>query len=358
MSDRLVGTLFEMVRIDSESGKEDRFISYLKRLFETEFGAKCSIDDYGNLVATVSARDSGRSPVLFGCHADTVSPGIGIEPVIEDGVIRAKSDTILGADDKAGIAELVEAIRTADRHPPLEIVVTREEEMGLGGSRNLDFSLLTARMGFILDGDTLDSVIIGGPSHILIDVEISGKAAHAGMEPEKGISAIKAASRGVCLLQEGRIDDETTVNVGIIRGGEVRNSVPSKTQVNLECRSLSHEKCIAQGELIADVFHVAARAMGARAKVKSELAYRAVSIPETAEVVRIAKRGVSSLRIDPQVRVIRGGTDASIYNEKGIQSVVIGTGVQAEHTTAECIAVSDMEKAVRIIRHILHDTSV
>jgi len=358
MSDRLVSTLFEMVRIDSESGKEERFISYLKELFETEFGAKCFLDNYGNLVATLSARGSRRAPVLFGCHADTVSPGIGIEPLVEDGIIRSKGDTILGADNKAGIAELVEAIRTADQHPPLEIVVTREEEIGLGGSRHLDLSLLTAEMGFVVDGDALDSVVVGGPSHMLIDVEITGKAAHAGMEPEKGISAIKAASCGISVLREGRIDDETTVNVGIIQGGEIRNGVPAKAQVKLECRSLTHEKCEAQGELIADLFNATARALGARASVKSELAYKAVSIPEDAEVVRIAKRAVSSVGIDPKVRIIRGGTDASIYNEKGIQSVVVGTGVQTEHTTDEHIAVSDMGKAVRMIRHILHETSV
>ena len=282
MSDRLVNSFCEMVKISSESGEEERFIFYLKELLETEFGANCVLDQYGNLVAAIPGKGSSKPPVLFGCHADTVSPGTSIVPVIEDGVIRSKGNTILGADDKAGIAELVEAIRTADLHPPLEIVVTREEETGLRGSRNLDASLLTAKVGFILDGDALDTVVIGGPSHMLIDVEVLGKAAHAGMEPEKGVSAIKAASYGISTLREGRIDDETTVNVGMIQGGEVRNGVPARAQIKVECRSLTHEKCIAQGELITEVFEVAARAMGARAQVKSELAYKAVSFSEEA----------------------------------------------------------------------------
>mgnify|MGYP000849817038 CR=1 FL=1 len=357
MTDRMVNTLFEMVRIDSESGNEERFISYLKNLFETEFGAKCSLDSYGNLIATISGSGSCKTPVLFGCHADTVSPGVGIEPFIDDGIIRSKGDTILGADNKAGITELIEAIRTVDQHPPLEIVITREEEIGLEGARNLDFSLLTAKIGFIIDGDVLDYVVIGGPSHMLIDVDITGKAAHAGMEPEKGISAIKAASYGISVLKEGRLDDETTVNVGIIKGGEIRNGVPSKAQIKMECRSLIHEKCITQGELITDLFNVAARAVGAKADIKSKLAYKAVSIPEDARVVKIAKEAAKSVGVEPKVLVIRGGTDASIYNEKGIQSVVVGTGVQAEHTTDEHIAIADMEKAVGMIRHILHETS-
>ncbi|HPU61761.1 MAG TPA: M20/M25/M40 family metallo-hydrolase [Bacillota bacterium] len=358
MSDALVSTFFELVRIDSESGKEDEFLLYLKRLLEEEFKADCRLDRYGNLISSFPGKDSSALPVLFGCHADTVSPGTGIEPVLEGDTIRSKGETVLGADNKAGIAELIEAIRTADRHPPLEIVVTKEEETGLKGSRNLDFSQITAKVGFVVDGDLLDTVVIGGPSHMLIDVEITGKAAHAGMEPEKGISAIKAASFGIAMLKEGRVDDETTVNVGIIQGGQARNSVPDKAEVKAECRSLNHEKCLAQGELIKAVFEVAARAVGAKAKIESELAYKAVSIPEDAKVVEIAKQAVASVGITPKVKVICGGTDASIYNEKGIQCVVIGTGVQQEHTTDECIAVSDMEKAVKMIRRIFNETSM
>ncbi|NLS44193.1 MAG: M20/M25/M40 family metallo-hydrolase [Firmicutes bacterium] len=355
MSNRMVNTLFEMVRIDSESGNEERFISYVKKLFETEFRAKCTLDSYGNLIVSLSGK--GETPIMFGCHGDTVPPGVGIEPFVDNGIIRSKGNTILGADNKAGITELIEAIRTADRRPPLEIVISREEEIGLKGAKNLDFSLLSAKMGFVVDGDVLDCVVIGGPSHMLIDVDITGKAAHAGMEPEKGISAIKAASYGISMLKDGRIDHETTVNVGIIQGGEIRNGVPSKAQIKMECRSLTHEKCIAQGELITDLFNVAARAVGAEIEIKSDLAYKASSIPEDAEVVKIATRAAGSVGIKPKVISICGGTDASVFNEKGIQTVVIGTGVQAEHSVDEHIAISDMEKAVGMIRYILHETS-
>ena len=205
--------------------------------------------------------------------------------------------------------------------------------------------------------DALDAVVIGGPSHMLIDVAITGKAAHAGMEPEKGISAIKAASYAISILKEGWIDEETTVNVGIIEGGNVRNSIPEKSLIKAECRSLAHKKCIAQSELIKEVFEVAAKSVGTCAEVKMEMAYEAANIPEDAKVVTIAKRAVKSVGFESQVRIITGGTDASIYNKKGIQTVIIGTGVKAEHTVGENIAVADMEKAVGIIQHIFKELS-
>lgn len=358
MNKRLLDTFFAMVRISSESGEEGEFISYLQDLFTEKFQAKCTNDSYGNLLVNIPGKDSARKePVFFSCHADTVKPGRGIEPILENGIIHSKGDTILGADDKAGIAELVEALRTADRHPPLEIAISREEEIGLVGAKHLDVSTLQSKMGFLIDMDAVDAVVIGGPSHMIIDVEITGKAAHAGMEPEKGISAIKAASYAISILREGWIDEETTVNVGTIEGGVIRNAVPEKAQIKAECRSMTHEKCIAQSELVKEVFETAAKSVGARAEVKMEMAYEAMRIPEDAEVVTVAKRAVESVGLKPQVKVICGGTDASIYNKKGIQTVVIGFGGKAEHTKDENIAVADMEKAVSIIRHIFEELS-
>jgi len=358
MSKELVDTFFRMVRINSESGEEKEFISYLKDLFTKELKAKCTTDNYGNLIAKIPAKNTTcTEPVLFGIHADTVKPGKNIEPILKDGIIRSKGETILGADDKAGIAELFEAIRTAEQHPPLEIVVSREEEVGLKGSKNIDASLLESKVGFLIDMDTLTDIVIGGPSYMSIDVDITGKAAHAGMEPEKGISSIKAASYAISMLKEGWIDKETTVNVGIIRGGQILNAVPEKTDVKIECRSQCHEKCLRQSNLIKEVFLTAAKAVGAQAKVKMELLIKASHISEDAEMVRVAKRAVSGAGLKPNVRIICGGTDASNYNEKGIETVVIGMGAKGEHTKEENIAVADMEEAVDIIQHIFKELS-
>ncbi len=242
MSDRMVEHFMEMVKIDSESGNEENFINYLKKQFE-DLGGESVKDSYGNLVAKFPAKNSGKTePILFSCHADTVKPGIGIQPVIKDGVIRSAGDTILAADDKAGIAELIEALKTAETRPPLEIAISRQEEVGLHGVKNLDYSLISAKKGFLLDNDTLDTIVIGGPSYFAIDVSIKGKAAHAGMEPEKGINAILAAANAISALTLGRLDHETTANVGVINGGMIRNGVPDSVTFLAECRSLNHEK--------------------------------------------------------------------------------------------------------------------
>ncbi|HSQ34607.1 MAG TPA: M28 family peptidase, partial [Candidatus Binatia bacterium] len=181
MSQRMIKQFMKMVTIDSESGNEARFIAYLLAEFK-KLGADARTDAYGNLVAKLPAKKSdSNEPILLSCHADTVMPGRGIRPKIEDGVIRSQGDTILGADDKAGIAEMLEALRVAKVRPPVEVAVSRQEEVGLLGIKNLDFSLLSARRGFLLDNDTLDTIVIGGPSYFALDVDVKGRSAHAGM---------------------------------------------------------------------------------------------------------------------------------------------------------------------------------
>jgi len=343
----------EMVRIPSESGNEQEFLAYLKTKFQRELNAQCYFDDFGNLVAKLESKNSSRKkPVLFSLHADTVKPGVGIEPILIDGVYRSKGNTILGADDKAGIAELIEAISTSENHPALEIVITREEETGLAGAKHLDLSLLESDMGFVLDMEDLDSIVIGGPSHMLIDVEIRGKGAHAGMEPEKGISAIRAASYAITFLKEGWIDKETTANIGIIEGGEIRNGVPEKVLLKAECRSLNHDKCIAQSNEMKRVFESASSLIGAKASVTLTLAYRAFLLDKKAEVVEVARRALLGIGIEPKLMVITGGTDGSIYNAGGIPCVALGVGMRDPHTVNESISVSDMRSAVKIIQGI------
>ena len=151
---RMVAQFVEMVQVDSESGDEARFMDWLKPRLE-ELGATAGLDHYGNLIATLPAKGSSGSPILLSCHGDTVKPGKGIRPVLNDGVIRSAGDTILGADDKAGIAEMIEALRVAPVRPPIEIAISRQEEVGLLGVKQLDFSRLTATRGFLLDNDTI-----------------------------------------------------------------------------------------------------------------------------------------------------------------------------------------------------------
>lgn len=339
----------EMVQIDSESGEEAAFLAYLKKEF-TALGGRAGTDSYGNLIARFPEKGcSGCDPIMISCHGDTVQPGKGIEPVLQDGIISSAGDTILGADDKAGIAELLEALRTAPVHPPLEIVITRQEEVGLLGVKQLDYSQFRAKKGYLLDNDVLDTIIIGGPSYYAIDVTIKGKSAHAGMEPEKGINAIAAAARAIGTLTLGRLDEETTANVGVIKGGLIRNGVPDHAEFLAECRSLTHEKA---EKLAADMKRIIVEegsANGAEVTVHIDNKCRAVAISPDTEVVLTAQKALKSVGIEARPVFMTGFTDASIHNNNGIVMAGVGIGANNEHATNEFIAVDDMIKAKDMI---------
>jgi len=352
MSERMVRQFMEMVQIDSESGNEARFMSYLLEKV-TSLGGDGCLDAYGNLIATFEAVGcTGVEPILLSCHGDTVKPGVGIEPVLADGVIRSAGPTILGADDKAGIAEVLEALQVAPIRPPIEFAVSRQEEVGLLGVKELDFDRLTARRGFLMDNDTLDTIIIGGPTYFAIDVTVGGRAAHAGMEPEKGINAILAASKAIAAVPLGRIDHETTANVGVISGGVIRNGVPDSCTFLAECRSADHHKAVALAEEMTSILRREIEAAGATVSIDMDEKCRAVQISEDAWSVQIAKLALATVGIDAAAVFMTGFTDASIYNNHGIEMAVVGIGAQNEHSTEECIEIADMEKAVRMLLEI------
>jgi tripeptide aminopeptidase len=354
MSQRMVDQFLQMVRIDSESGEEAAMMEYLLQALPGD-GGQAELDGYGNLIARFPAKGcQGKDPILLSCHADTVKPGQGIEPVVEDGVVRSKGDTILGADDKAGIAEVLEALRSAEVRPPVEFAVSRQEEVGLLGAKNLDFSRLSARKGFLMDGDVLDTIVIGGPSYFAIDVSIKGRAAHAGMEPEKGTSAILAASKAITALRLGRLDHETTANVGVIEGGIIRNGVPDRCKFLAECRSADHKKAVALNDEMLKIIREQVESLGAQVEISSDNLCEAVDIPEDSWTVDIAKQALKEkLGIDASCVFITGFTDASIYNNQGIEMAVLGIGAQHEHSTEECIPITEMERAVTMLVEIL-----
>ncbi|MBN1857833.1 M20/M25/M40 family metallo-hydrolase [Candidatus Bipolaricaulota bacterium] len=351
-----VAELFcEWVRIDSESGNEAEFIGVLKEFLEQDLGATCMLDGYGNLIAKLPAKNSDATDtVALAAHADTVKPGTGIEPVIENGVIRSAGATILGADDKAGIAEIVEAVRTADRHPPVEILITREEEIGLCGAKNLDLSLVNAKRAFIIDADDQSEVVIGGPTHVSFDITVIGRASHAGMEPEKGISAIRVAAMAIASMPEGRIDHETTANIGTIQGGLIRNGVPDRVELKAECRSLNDEKALKQAKKMRDAFTEAAAKAGAQVEIKEEIEYRASTLDPESEIVKLAAAAVRDAGLEPDIKVLTGGTDALVLANRGLEAVVIGFGGYNAHAIEEYLPVASLDKGAEILRHLLH----
>ena len=239
--DRLVKTFCDLVQIDSPSDEEEEVAQDLSRRLEA-LGFEILRDAHGNLIA----REDGDNPLLLSAHMDTVEPGRGIKPTIEGDRIVSDGTTILGGDCKAGVAAILEGLESVvEEELPrrtIQLAFTRGEEIGLVGARNMDFSMITADEAVVFDGNGPVNKLTGSsPTYVSFEVTITGRSAHAGVEPEKGLSAIKIAAEIISELPQGRLDEETTFNVGTISGGSVRNAVPEQATFTGEFRSRNLE---------------------------------------------------------------------------------------------------------------------
>lgn len=351
-----------MVRIDSPSRHERALADYLTRIlrdlgFEVaEDGAGRALHgSAGNLVASWPGGDPG---IVFCAHMDTVEPGRGVRPQVQDGIVRSGGDTVLGGDDKAGIAILIEAVRLLRERGlaprGLHLVFTVAEEVGLLGAKHLDFSRLRARMGFILDSDGPPGrIVIRAPSQDSITATIIGRAAHAGIEPEKGINAIYAAALGISQMRLGRIDEETTANIGEIAGGKATNIVPDRVVLRGEVRSLDDARRKQVTAAICRQIEDGARRAGARAEITVELLYPSFRLGPEDPVVRAAVRAATTAGLPVQLDQSGGGSDANIFNHNGIPTANLAIGMQKVHTTEEFIAEEDMVVATLMILEIM-----
>lgn len=350
--DRLVDTFLELVSIDSPTGHEEEIGNELFGRF-TNLGCKVTKDDVGNLVAVYPG--SRPDSVLLSTHMDTAGTDVGIRPIIEDGVIKTDETTILGADDKSGIAgclELLTILRSHAevKHPTLEFVITVGEESGLLGSRQMDVSRLNSTYGFVFDtaGD-IGAITYWAPTSAYITVTIRGKKAHAGVEPEKGINAVKVAAEAIADMPLGRIDEETVANIGTIAGGEARNIVPGEVTLQGMARSHDQEKLDAQLEAMRSALTEAADRHRATIEFEAEEIYRTYRIDESERPYREAARAIQSLGLEVIPRKSGGGTDGNFFNAKGIPCVAMATGMVDEHAATEHIAIDDMVLACKIL---------
>ncbi|MBN2830575.1 MAG: M20/M25/M40 family metallo-hydrolase [Candidatus Cloacimonetes bacterium] len=354
MKDNIVDYFMQMVRIGSESGNEREFAAFITDEL-LHLGADVTIDGFSNsshgCSGNIYAYFSGRielEPLLFCCHIDTVKPGIDIDPYVEDGVIKSRGNTILGSDDKSGIVELLFAIHNLRLSgfdmPPLEILFTSCEEIGLLGAKYFDSSILKSKYGFALDSMEVGNIIIGAPAQNTLNFEFIGKTAHAGFEPEKGVNAIKVAAHALDEIQVGRIDEETTINFGVILGGYANNIVPDKVIVSGEIRSHSEEKL---ETLTNQVINKAKAAVEEFPKADMiydvTREYNSFLLDENNFYLKLAAQAFKNIGISPQLLKSGGGSDANILNKDGIQMAVIGTGMDKVHTVDEQIKVRDLE---------------
>jgi tripeptide aminopeptidase len=362
--DRMVNEFIQLVKVDSLSRQERKMADLLKEKilaegiepYEDDAGKKIG-GNSGNIIFTV--KGSKEAPtILMMAHMDTVVPGIGKTPVIEGNIIKTDGKTILGGDDAAGIECIFEALRIVKEnsiaHGDIQVAFTIAEETGLLGAKNLDYSKINAKYGFVMDGGgTIGSVAITAPSQNKINVTVNGKAAHAGMEPEKGISAIQIAAEAVTRMKLGRIDDETTANVGVIKGGLATNIICDKIEIKAEARSRNQEKLQSQTNHMKQCFEEAALKFGGSVDFRSELEYPAYSIKEDSNIINILEKAAKESGIDLLLEATGGGSDTNIINGKGIEAVDLSIGMDKVHSVEEQISIDDMVKATEFLVAII-----
>jgi tripeptide aminopeptidase len=355
----LLDLFLELCAIPSPSGRErqvaDRVRNFLGELGlvveEDDAGRKLD-GDTGNLYSRLPATTNGL-PIFLCAHTDTVPPEAAIEPVVEDGVVRNAAGTILGSDNKAAVVVMLEATRRLLRdgrpHAGIELVFTPQEEVSLRGAGAFDHTRLVAGTGFVYDqGAPIGEIVLGSPHGRLLDFRFHGRAAHAGMNPEDGRSAIAAASRAIADFRLGRVDDETSANVGDITGGTARNVVPEWCSFTAEVRSHDERKAI---ELVREMLESAAFAASlAECEVESEVrpSFPGYRFRESDAAVRLAAAALEHSGFEPSYALSGGGADANVFNARGLECVNLANGMTEIHTPNEHIAVADLESMVEV----------
>ena len=371
--ERIKNLLLELVQIDSHSRKERDVAERIRKYCE-EMGAQVEIDDAGekvggnsgNVIARFAGTLTGAQTIMMSAHMDTVVPGEGVKPIVDGDIIRTDGTTVLGGDDKSGCAVIIEVIRCLQEqnipHTPIEAVFSICEEVGLLGAKNVDVTKLNARYGIVFDSDDPGFLFTKGPSSNHMEFKIHGLESHAGVAPEEGISAIKIAAEGLANMRLGRIDEETTANIGQIEGGMATNIIPNLVVLKGEARSHSEEKLNAQTEHMqkcledaAAKYEVTVAGKTTRASVEShvERDYSSMDVPDSSHVVQLVIQAAKRMGLDVKTMASGGGCDANVFNRRGIECANLGTGMRAIHTVKEWLDVKDMYAAAEMTLEIM-----
>lgn len=363
--DRLIDEFFELVQVDSETGHETDIASVLTKKF-TDLGLDVKEDDSkektghgaGNLICTLTGSQKDADAIYFTSHMDTVVPGNGIKPSINDDYIVSDGTTVLGADDKAGLAAILETIcvlKENDRqHGDVQFVITVGEESGLIGAKSLDGSLINAAYGYAIDSNgTVGDIIVTAPTQAKLFAVMKGKTAHAGLAPEKGVSAITLAAKAIAKMPLGRIDDETTANIGRFEGGKQTNIVPDRVDILAEARSLSPEKMEKQVADMKQAFESVADDYGGSAEVDVQIMYPGFNQKSDDKVVEVARNAAKSIGRNSNLQKSGGGSDANVISGLGIPTVNLAVGYEEIHTTHECIPIEELVKITELVTAIV-----
>ncbi|MBI4528322.1 MAG: M20/M25/M40 family metallo-hydrolase [Deltaproteobacteria bacterium] len=371
--DRLKELLIALIRIDSISRKEYAIAMRLKQEME-ELGGEVWIDDagekiggsVGNVIAHFKGNVPGVEPLLLSAHMDTVVPGEGVAPVLKNDILRSDGRTVLGGDDKSGVAIICEVLRVVRENQlpcsDIDVVFTICEEAGLVGAKLLDTSRLRARMGLVLDSDSVGFVFTKAPAANRIEFHIRGLEAHAGVCPEKGISAIQVAGEGISHMKLGRIDQETTANIGVIQGGMAVNIIPNSVVLKGEARSHREEKLERQTRSMLEALEAAAahhaveidgEIQRATVEAKIERDYGAMNVSDESAIIQLVKAAGRRLGREIKTLATGGGCDANIFNKKGLEVANLSTGMRDIHTVNEWLNLNDLYASAEILLEIV-----
>ncbi|GAM16296.1 tripeptidase T [Mesobacillus selenatarsenatis] len=368
-NERLLNEFLELVQIDSETKYETEIARVLKKKFE-DLGVEVFEDDTtaqtghgaGNLICTLQGTKEGVDTIYFTSHMDTVVPARGVKPSIKDGYVVTDGTTILGADDKTGLAVMLETIRVLKEqsipHGTIQFIITVGEESGLVGAKALDSSLVKAKYGYALDSDgKVGNIIVAAPTQAKVAAVIHGKTAHAGVAPEKGVSAITIAAKAVARMPLGRIDEETTANIGRFQGGTQTNIVCDHVEILAEARSLIPEKMEAQVAKMKAAFESAAQEMGGKADVDVQVMYPGFKFGEGDLVVELAKKAAAKIGRSSELLHSGGGSDANVIAGFGIPTVNLAVGYEEIHTTNERMPIEELNKLAEMVIALIEEVA-
>jgi tripeptide aminopeptidase len=376
--ERLDNLLVELIKIDSLSRRERDVAMRLKREM-AELGATVFIDDagekvggnVGNLIAHFPGTVPNATPLLLSAHMDTVVPGEGIKPIRDGDILRTDGRTVLGGDDKSGVAIICEALRVIkeNRLPcaDVDLVFTICEEAGLIGAKCLDVSRLRARTGLVLDSDSVGFLFTKAPAANRMEFRVHGLEAHAGVCPEKGINAIQVAAEGIAQMRLGRIDHETTANIGVVEGGMAVNIVPNQVILRGEARSHSqekldrqteHMKCCLEEAAARHVLEMDGKLHTSRVEANIDRDYDRMDVPDSAPIVKLVHAAAKSLNLEVKTLATGGGCDANVLNQKGLVVANLSTGMREIHTVNEWLDLNDLHFSAKIVLEILRLNAV
>lgn len=362
---RLVAEFLGLVKINSPSLEEGQIVQFITKKLKTlgfqpqedNCGSKIN-GQAGNIYVFVPGNLKNKPAIFLNAHLDTVKPGRNIRPLVKGDVIKSAGDNILGADDKAGVAVILEVLRILKekkiRRGDLEIIFTVAEEIGLKGAKNFNSRRIKSKFGYVLDGSRyLHKLITASPTQITFEAEFSGRAAHAGIDPEKGINAIQMAAKAVSLIKTGRIDSETTANIGVIEGGVATNIVPEKVMIKGEVRSHRPSKLNKKIKEIKNIFAAGAKKMGGRLKWQAVTEYFSYNLNKKSRPVEVFSQAARSLGSRPVCARSGGGSDANVFNQAGIPTAVLPAGMEEPHSAKEKIRISRLVKVVQLVLQII-----